>query len=553
MSKRPQEFGHPPLKIRVEGEEGFKPAQRKRLEELSGEIARFHAGCLQQQQLSGQPSYKKIKSLPDGSQFRYYYNNGQETLDVRMSPKVGDESTTTTSTDYRPVDAVLAIDVLFDHHTYTAADINHYEEFVFSEGDPGVPGDPFPPQSSWTELFSPSDTPLFSPSSPASAGGGDPNGVYTGASNYYRALGVLDGYVGPYLTSEMGFALISGPLDISGPSVYDGATPMTVVYAAPVDWNGDGIADVFRVEFGWLVPGAVIPIPPTPPDIRKLHERDTHEHLNTLLVVGMQVGTLGEGGYAAVSTGDSGTGDGRLKCIDSNPSNLTASRELTFDDPEPNIVGCGFVARPRDSVDPVTEIDVYVESCNIIKQNSYPESENGSLDVDDPSFTYDVDKEVSWTIRAREFVDAGPVAVSISTSVEKRTQHFYPPDEEVFDESGSHFEPGYDVPPSLSDPAVVAPAVDRARTWAFAALSTWEDAGDNADPTDVETLQDPALGTLLVEASGTKTVAGPNPLKREFLDTPEWERPVTEMTKIATIRWVRPTGPGKGKATIELT
>ena len=89
MSRNPQQLGFPRLKIRIEGEDGLVPEQRLELEQLQGEINRFYLGVRQQIDLTGQPGHKQFKALPGGGQLRYSLNEGQETLDVRLSPKKG--------------------------------------------------------------------------------------------------------------------------------------------------------------------------------------------------------------------------------------------------------------------------------------------------------------------------------------------------------------------------------------------------------------------------------------------------------------------------------
>lgn len=113
MSRNSQQLGSPRLKIRIEGEDGLKPEQRKLIEErYQGEINKFYLGIRQQLDLSQQPGYKQFKALPDGGQLRYSYNHGQETMDIRLSPKALQEVTReeerkTPLPDYCVVDLVI--------------------------------------------------------------------------------------------------------------------------------------------------------------------------------------------------------------------------------------------------------------------------------------------------------------------------------------------------------------------------------------------------------------------------------------------------------------
>lgn len=390
------------------------------LEQLQGEISRFYAGCVQQRQLSGQSGHKQIKALPDGRQLRYTYNGGQETIDVRLSPKSRPGAPQAKSPEKSVHDFVLAIDVLFESEQHVAGDVTSYTEVVV-----------------------------------------------------------------------------------------------------------------------------------TPADIRKYYIRDKYTYFDTFKVVGLQVGDLAEGGYAAKSAGSVKDPDNRLKSLTGYPTAKSVERTLTAADAPPNLLGHCFVARPRDNIDPKTVIDVFAATCDIQKTNSYPDGEGSTLAVDDPTFDYAVKQDFRWTIRVREFVDGGPVAIGVTTRCEGETQHFTAPEIEVLPESGVDYVPGYNIPPTVEDAPVVT-ADARTSSWAFAALSAWEDTGDNTDPTLGSSDPEAKLGKLLDELSGSSTITGPEPLERKLLDAPAWEQPVEEMTKIATITWTPSLSGGRGKATIEV-
>jgi len=88
VSRNHQQLGSPRLKVRIEGEDGLSPEQRLQIEQrYQGEIDKFYLGCRQQVDMTGQPGYKQMKALPDGAQLRYSFNHGQETMDIRVSPK----------------------------------------------------------------------------------------------------------------------------------------------------------------------------------------------------------------------------------------------------------------------------------------------------------------------------------------------------------------------------------------------------------------------------------------------------------------------------------
>jgi len=107
VSKGFQLFGYPRVKIRFEGEDGLIPEQRLQFENMQGIITRFYERCSQQRQLAEQPGMRTQQSLPGGGQLRYTHNHGQETVDVRLSPKKAAPEETTKSPPKEPWDFLL--------------------------------------------------------------------------------------------------------------------------------------------------------------------------------------------------------------------------------------------------------------------------------------------------------------------------------------------------------------------------------------------------------------------------------------------------------------
>lgn len=519
---------------------------RKLYEQLQGEITQFYSRARQSGDMSGSPGFKVVKQLPNGGQLRYTNNHGLETIDVQLHSV---EQSTQEAVRVRPelTDVVLAIDVLFDVDAQVAGDVTTYWKDVVNPGNPGDPGAPFP--TAWAELFAADPLP-FSPSAPSGPSPGWESSAEgsIGPSGYYRATGALDGFIGPYLTSIIGTAMLTSLPGVTGPSISE--VPFTLVYGRPVI-NISAGGTLIDVVMGWTVPGAPIPIDPTPPDIRKYYTRDTYKHLSTLIVAGLQVGALDDGGYSTKSVAVRPPDDTRLKSLVSHPAERTVSRTLTVADPETGILGHGFVARRRDSSDPETIIDVYAASNNVLKINEYPEGEECAITTDHPSFTYTTPTTATaWTVRVREYINEGPAAFRAQIDSEVEVQHFTAPEIEIVDEGGSRFEPGYNVPPTVAaDPEVTSAGRTLRRT--FAATRAWVDVTPDKDPTANPTGTVKSLGKQLAEVSGTKVLAGPEPLEREWPTEPAWDGAVAEMTKIATIRWVAggPTGPGKAEIT----
>lgn len=530
--------------MRINGQDSADAAVRQEYARLQGEINQFYSSIRQSIDISGSPGSKVIRKLPNGGQLRYTNNQGLEVIDVQLQIVPVEESR---QQIVRPelVDAVLAIDVLFEQTAAVAGDVTTYWEDVVSPGDPGSPGAPFP--TAWVDLFAADPLP-FSPSAPSGPSPGWASSVdgSIGPSGYYKATGALDGLIGPYLTSALGTAMLTSLPGVSGPSISE--VPFTLVYGRPII-NISAGGTLIDVVMGWTVPGAPIPIDPTPPDIRKYYTRDTYKHLNSLLVAGLQVGVPGDGGYSTKSVVVRPPDDKRLKALAGGATERHVTRQVTLTDPEPNIVGCGFVARRRDSSDPETILDVYAASCNVVKTNSYPDGKNVTIGADDPSFTYTTIGDVRWTVRAREYINAAPVAFGVTIETEQETQHFTAPEIEIVDEGGTRFEPGYNVPPTVAEPLATSHS-GRSLRREFAALRSWVDVAGDADPTDDPSGLDVSLGNKLAELSGTKTLVGPSPLEREWPTEALWDDAVSQMTKIATIRWIAGGASGPGKVEI---
>lgn len=551
----PPRVGDPPTKVIFEGVPAGSQEARNLLLRYQGEIRRFHAAARQSVEISGQPGHAAHRSLPDGGELRYANNYGQETITVRL--RAQQKVVKTSREQQQKVDTfepVLAVDVLFDNAIYMVGDVTSYTiEDV--PGDPGEPADPFPPEDQWVELFA-QDDPPFSPDDPLPEGSplGPGDQPSTEPSHYYRASGVLDGMIGPYTVTPTGLSLLTS-VDIDGDSVSE--TEFTLVYGAPYfDASSAPSGTHVVVPFGWTVPGASMGTEPTPGYQKSVYVRDTYEMYDILNVVGLRIeATEGEQMHEAISTGGQ-VGD-RVVRLSGGSASVSVSRELTIEDPDPRAVGEGFLIRARGpsvsgtpSEDVV--IDVYVASVNLSKENAYPDAEGATFEADDPSFEYGLHDSAAWTIRVREFTSGPPASVRVDTFTETRTQHFTAPDggggpgpdpgggEEGGGEEGGGG--GDDIvqgpEPTIPGPLEVEPG-DRTSSWAFAATSSWVDnpVNEPASPTPIE---ENSMGHLLTSASGTTTVAGPDPLGREIPTAVEWGAGIAGMTKIATIVWTPP-------------
>lgn len=264
---------------------------------------------------------------------------------------------------------------------------------------------------------------------------------------------------------------------------------------------------------------------------------DFYGYFDVLNIAALRV--EGAQAYEAISL-QSGT-DPRLKPLRFVDPATETSRKLEASDEAlneqgfyENLTGAGFAARPRADQQ-LTVIDVYLATDHVYKENARPGIFTGDpgsvVEIDDPTMTYSPIQGVTYSIRAREFVLDRPVPVRVTTETERRRRQV------DFD----------DFP---------AEPTNRTAVWAFAATQEWSDTGgEPAAPDAVAPSGRSTMGRLLASV-GPQTafdVATTQP-DRRFHNAPEWSRPVTEMTKVAEIRWTPPTSAqGHGKATISNT
>jgi hypothetical protein len=87
VSKAYQAPDSAPLSIRFDGVDQGSAKARALAEKHIGEINQFYLGARQQRDLSGNDQFGVNKQLPDGGSLHYRYNNGLETMDVRLAEK----------------------------------------------------------------------------------------------------------------------------------------------------------------------------------------------------------------------------------------------------------------------------------------------------------------------------------------------------------------------------------------------------------------------------------------------------------------------------------
>jgi hypothetical protein len=479
------------------------------------------------------------QALPDGGQLRYSYNNGQETIHVRLKPTKGAAagSSVRQGTTVRAAPR-LAIDVVFepelflsgDVYSKTVSTVTKYE-WVWVDGDP-IPVD-------LSEL----------------AHGVGP---FWNGTNFDDPLGSGNSFGGEFLREQeiiQTITIVSG--ENRNPATdYDIAILQSV---APSRTLGIFVYVVSYVHFKansqfgessyWLLKTLDEWDPsmgyepnwhgrlgdPYTVDAAQ-HVRDQVSFFDTVNVVGARV-VADDETYEAVSTGAGA--DRRLRSLTQAGADATIARVAAIGAPPPGFWGAGFLATPRKTIDPTdaapapTTIEVWVAAMNTIKANTFPGPIGATFAADDPSFTYDTKRDLRLHVAVREFVDGGgSYVVRVSPAAQKRTKHWT--------------AAGVDQPPSIEGANVDSDS-GRDESWKFAATKGWRDLG--GAPTDPAA---PGMGALLADSGPlTPTVAAHVPSPRAVNSAPSWSGSVTGMTLIATIVWTPPSRPHEhGTATI---
>lgn len=513
--------GETPVKVIFETSDPGANAQQL-LMDNQGAIGHFQQKARQSRELSGQPQAAMQGSLPGGGRIRSVYNNGQESLYVRLNPVGGEEPIPIDEPKYLPPPVPhLAIDVLFNSDRYLVADV-----YAHSDTDPGEP-------TVEVDVFSGTRDPSMVPGDPPFSegatrtetyGAGD-NGEYWALAKFTEQLALPNPYTfedppGTHwsvVTTASWVQLTRtdgghwGPLDTR----YDPDTGGSSIWAMTE----------FTTTSTITTPGVSV----------RVITHDTMESFDVVNIAGL-VGDPENKPYEAHSAARS-TDDRILRAVDLSAIQ-TIQRMVDAHDTEAldGITGIGFLAKPFQDVIPgeqspdPTIIDVYLATDNNSKANENPGLEGSTVDGDDASFTYGTGAGLEFRIRAREYTYEAVGAVMVDTEIGQKKQH-----DQI-------------APTAVIGAPTYTPRVERERDWAFAAVKGWVDlGGEPADPTA------DGMGKKLDDTVATNHDAGAAPEDRKIFDQPEWAKKVTEMVKVARITWHPSTTPGiNGTAEIEL-
>lgn len=558
-------FGEAPPRVVLRGAEERGEREEVLLGRMGSELKHFHSKVRQQALISETATYTAGQRLSNGARVRYQRNNGLETLHIDIPPGVPPEPLEDEQEPEKQLqDIRLAIDVQFMSGLYVTGDVYSHEEVEVVTTPPPPPPGALPPTDEWVQQTHQNGGPgFFSPSSPLFTGDGyDGIGLNAVASDsrYYRVNEPLRSVLLSQ-PSNVGFSLpASGAtfltaLDVPGPSV--STSPIMVAYAVflrPI--NGNSIAA--RINTTWIVPGVPLPEPEEPTvEIKKLVRRKKYHRFDTTPVVGLQVGKLEENGYFTSSDSFLTSQDRRLERVvgsgtvtnedgGSDGEKLPPAKRylrVEDDDPKTNFIGHTFVARPRDEFSNQLEIDVYIESLNMRKINTFAGLPESTFETDDVSFEYSAKPDMAWNIRAREFRNVRTEPRQVEVFHNSETQELEP----LRGEDGEFL---LDTEPTETlDPEIEELPEEANFEWSFLATPGWEDENPDADPLAGAEKESEFLGDLLAEECGTTTVEGPNPIPRSAVLN-DWSGEVEDMTKIATIRWTLGFGGSRGEATI---
>jgi hypothetical protein len=525
-------------------------------------ISAFHSKARQARDQSGNPTYSTQQALPNGQRLRYTYNNGQETLTIELTPEqIAAAERPAEPVPDQPCDILLAIDVLFDPATFVVGDI--YHKVPYTTTTPGPPLYPNDPQyyGDYTQTF---DYPLKILIDPNEGGEGHfgnwgythpaPDGTYnydgyyhqgtfyqTGGADVSRKIPDLGGggYTSgdPNVRADAAGQAIKDHNKASSPDIGWNRIEFTA-YGGVTSNNLGGYADntsYYQVT-KWQT-GAQY-IGPRGPDVVTTNYhvfRERRTYLDILPVVGLRIASKDASkspDKLALSVGDHKDETDALKAVVDGDT-TAIQRTIAFADPAGgnHFYGASFTAKvtllPGQPLDDV-EIEVYIASSNVTKQNSSPGQEGSTFADDDSSMRYDVTAALKYRIQVREVTDTGkpPMVVRVEVKAEGKVEEFGPDDTST-------------VTSTTMDPEA------RKLDWRFATGSPkWQDGGkDPADPTvkDSEGKVD-TMGKLLLETdSDTQAnVAKTTDYNRDVPTEPKWKDPVTQMTLAKTIVWTPP-------------
>lgn len=521
-SKLPAEPRETPTKVVFEGVDPGSAAAQRLYYENFGDISSFQQKARQSRLISGQPTSSMQQQLPNGGRLTYTFNNGLETIHVKLAPR---GSSSTTEPGKKPelvTPPQLAIDVLFNPELYETGDVWAFTETTVYH--PAVPPRVQPDARIYS--YDGSGNPINDELAYALAGDTDYTGIngtvvkLTDRFNWFIQAEQDLAIITPGTAFELTYTLVQ----------YPNTFPFTSFYPP----NAVRAIRTYAVAKGRTDPGT-----PAFTTVTKEFTRDQRRFFNGLGVAGAIGDPEGDNPYESKSVDEKeDVEDGRLVPCETIKQGPAITREIVFGDgASRRYIGIGFLALPTVPITPgakpvKTVIDLYLGSANSkVKNTQDTATKEAKFGTDDSSFQYDVDQKLSGDVRVREFRDQSPIAVKVS--VKSNMARSFPQ---------FNYAPSYVV----SDP-------DRTFEWYFAATPTWVDGG--AEPADINAVDAngrPTMGDLLEMFSFTDILAAKvSPVDRKVYSKPEWPKDVAAMTKICRIEWTPADTPNtKGKATI---
>lgn len=448
------------------------------------------------QEMTGGTIIRRVRTDLGGAEAIYSNQFGQERISLTVHPRVVEEVRERLTT--QQFDPCLAIDVLFNSSRFRAGRIYTPGEVDGGDGEGegeggggggGGEGDWFD-QDTWTVIFQ------------SSLGDGffDMHETVTEGPGYYFWVGPIDqlgsgpSYPYPLVWLES--------FDLGSPPT----TPSSnIVVRAQIGIAPAAVEPSAAISAAWGVSSGGGGGDPDPEPFQDIHDVEFH---NVLIAIGTVVDPENDYTITVPSGTEIGTAEYQL--------------DITNSDPYERLIGEGFIVFrnwPIDSSEfpePVT-IEIYASSTNMTKENEPPGEDGLNFEEDHPSFTYDYEPSVAWTIRVREFEER-PATVRVTTESERR--------DTITTSSGTTVE--------------VEDAPERTIEWYFAAGSDWELTGEEPANPDA-----PDMGELMGELEGETELIGPSPLGREIRTRPFWGGEIDEMTLIATIEWTPPSRRGQ--------
>lgn len=527
--------GEPPVKVVFETSDPGADAQQL-LMANQGALGQFQSKARQSRELSGNPIATMQGTLPGGGRVRSSYNNGQETLYVKLDPvRPGEESNPQVTPPLPPPPPFLAIDVIFNNALFDVGMIYSYATTTVSGTPDAPPGTPADEQPNFTQIAT-YPAPDHSDFLDTDFQTGGPFSVMfdniPALGDSWTTGGIVATFPDPY-DQIVAANLASG----FHAHVASGAAGQFIaVYEFQNGRHTGGFGGGSSTQYVYARELWQRSAPPggTAPARRNFF--DHREYYDLLTVVGVRADPDGKP-YEADSLGH--TTDKRLTPLVLGAAQIVTRKVTYAAGTSEGMLGHCFLAQPQQPPTPGVDpeemtFDVYVEAMNVRQRNTIPTARPGSVfAVDDSSMIYNNQPNVKWRLNVRELLN-GQKLVQVNLAAEGRSHKF---------QSSLGAPPGPS--PTTEVSSTILPTA-REQSWIFAAEANWEDThpdGPPADPHAKDSSDKPSMGNLLWlmedELGGMiiTSVDGPSPLPRAVPDHPVWTQGIDAMKKIATIKW----------------